>query len=382
MKIAEVVSSFYPNIGGIENAVHFLARELVERGHDVHVITLNGKVTHEIIDGIHVHRLKRLIHLPLMPQKEFDIARMCMCEEFDVVHIHSIEPLCLQEMLISKYLNGKPIVATLFSIEGWMHHPRVPIRLTAGPYERIALRLVRKADIFHVKNEGDKAMLIKLGFNANRILLVPDGVPKHAFDDFDGSAFRNKYGLMNKKIVLYVGRLHHAKGIHILIEAMAEVIKHRSDVTTVLVGQDVDMKSHLVSATKSLGIQNNVIFTGYISEKEKFQAYSACDILVLPSLYDLVEAYSIVISEAWAQRKPVIASAIGAIPHRIKHGVNGVLVPPSSPKVLAKAIIEMLRNPEKAKTLGANGHKSVATWPDVAKMLEKAYFTAGKHQHP
>jgi glycosyltransferase involved in cell wall biosynthesis len=75
----------------------------------------------------------------------------------------------------------------------------------------------------------------------------------------------------------------------------------------------------------------------------------------------------------------VIASAIGAIPHGIKHGVNGIIVPPSNPKVLAKAIIEIFRNPKKAKTLGANGHKNVATWPDVARMLEKAYFAASKH---
>jgi len=74
----------------------------------------------------------------------------------------------------------------------------------------------------------------------------------------------------------------------------------------------------------------------------------------------------------------VIASAIGAIPHRIKHGVNGVLVPPSNPKILAEAIIKILGNPKKAKTLGDNGHKNVATWPDVAKMLEKAYIIASK----
>jgi len=378
MKIAEVVSSFYPNIGGIENAVYFLSKELVKLGHEVHVITLNGKNTHETINGIHVHRLKRLIHLPLLPQKQFDIAHTCTCEEFDIVHTHSTEPICLQEFLISKYLNSKPTVATLFSIGGWMRHPRVPIRITAGPYERIALRLIRKADVFHVKNEGDKAMLIKLGFNAGRIFLIPDGVPRYAFGDFDRSAFRRKYGLINKKIVLYVGRLHHAKGIHVLVKAMSKVVRCMPDAVAVLVGKDIDMRSKIVSKAGSLGIQDHVIITGYVSEKEKFQAYSACNVLVLPSLYDLVEAYSIVISEAWAQRKPVIASAIGAIPHRIKHGVNGILVPPSNPEILAETILQILRNPKKAKTLGDNGHKNVATWPDVAKMLEKAYLATGR----
>jgi len=379
MKIAEVVSSFYPNVGGIENSVFFLSEELVKLGHEVHVITLNGKTTHDTLNGIHVHRLKRLIHLPLIAQKQFDIARMRGCKKFDIVHIHSTEPICLQEFLISKYLEGKPTVVTLFSIGGWLHHPHRRIRMTAGPYEKFALRLMKKADAFHVKNERDKATLIKLGFDLRRIFLVPDGVPKYAFDDFDGSTFRRKYGLINKKIVLYVGRLHHAKGIHILVRAMSRVVRYMPDAVAVLVGKDIDMRSKIVSDANSLGIQDQIVITGYISEEEKFQAYSACDVLVLPSLYDLVEAYSIVISEAWAQKKPVIASAVGAIPHRIKSGVDGILVPPSNPKILAEAIIEILGNPKKAKTLGSNCHKNVVTWPNVAKMLEKAYVAANKH---
>ena len=379
MKIAEVVSSFYPNIGGIENSVYFLSKELVKLGHEVHVITLDGKTIHETINGIHIHRQRRLIHPPLLPQKEFDFARTCRCEEFDVVHIHSTEPMCLQHFLISKYLAGKPTVTTLFSIGGWTRHPRLPIRITAGPYERIALRLMKKADIFHVKNEGDKAMLIKLGFNASRIFLISDGVPRYAFGDFDRNAFRKKYGLINKKIVLYVGRLHHAKGIHILVKAMSKVVRRMPDAVAVLVGKDVDMRAKVVSEANSLGIKDHIVITGYISEKEKFQAYSACNVLVLPSLYDLVEAYSIVISEAWAQKKPVIASSIGAIPHRIRHGVNGFLVPPGNPEILAESILQMLKNPRKAKTLGNNCHKNVATWSDVAKKLEKAYIAASKH---
>ncbi|MFX1563562.1 MAG: glycosyltransferase family 4 protein [Promethearchaeota archaeon] len=378
MKIAEVVSSFYPNVGGIENAVCFLSKELAKLGHEVHVITLNGKTTRETINEIHIHRLRPLIHPPLLPQKQFDIACMCRCEDFDVVHIHSTEPICLQHFLISKYLAGKPTIVTLFSIGGWTHHPRPPIRITAGPYERLALKLLKKADILHVKNERDKAALIKLGFNTRRIHLIPDGVLRYAFGDFDGDAFRRKYGLGEKKIVLYVGRLHHAKGIRILVRAMSKVVKRKSDAVAVLVGKDVDMRAKIVSEANSLGIQDNIVMTGYISEKEKFQAYSACNVLVLPSLYDLVEAYSIVISEAWAQKKPVIASAIGAIPHRIKHGVNGLLVPPGNPETLAESILHILRNPEKAKALGNNSHKNVATWSEVAKRFEKAFITASR----
>ena len=250
--------------------------------------------------------------------------------------------------------------------------------MTAGPYERIALKLARNADILHVKNQGDKATLLELGFDQNRILLIPDGVQKAAFGDFDGGAFRRKYGLTDKRIVLYVGRLHHAKGIHILVEAMSKVIKRMPDAVAVLVGKDIDMRSKILSQSTSLGIQDHIIFTGYVSEQEKFQAYSACNVLVLPSLYDLVEAYSIVISEAWAQRKPVIASAIGAIPHRIKHETNGLLVPPGNSDMLAQAIVQVLENPEKARSLATNCHRNIVTWSDVAKKLEKAYTMACK----
>jgi len=379
MKIAQVVSSFYPNIGGIENAVYFLSKELVKLGHEVHVITLNGKTTHKTFNGIHVHRLKHLIHQPFLTQKQFDIACMYGCKKFDVIHIHSTEPICLQEYLISKYLEGKPTVVTLFSIGGWIHHPRLPIRITAGPYERIALRLVKGANVFHVKNERDKEILIKLGFDASRILLIPDGVPKYALGHFNGNTFRRKHRLKNKKIVLYIGRLHHAKGVHILVNAMSKVVKCIPDSVAVIVGKDVNMKSKLISTANSLGIQDNIIITGYISEIEKFQAYSACDVFALPSLYDLVEAYSIVMSEAWAQSKPVVASAIGAIPKRIQHQVDGLLVPAGNSEMLAEAIIEILRKPEKGKSMGEKGRKKVTLWFDVARTIEKVYNNAKRN---
>jgi glycosyltransferase involved in cell wall biosynthesis len=76
--------------------------------------------------------------------------------------------------------------------------------------------------------------------------------------------------------------------------------------------------------------------------------------------------YSIVTSEAWAREKPVIASRVGEIPYRIKQGINGVLVDPSDPRMLAEAILKLTHDNELAEEMGRNGRKNVFSWREVA----------------
>jgi len=359
MKIAEVVASFYPKIGGGANAVRFLSAELVKLGNEVHVITsTRGKEEDSL--NIYVHRTK--------------VIRPSLIKEFDVIHIHSIKPICLQALLMSKHL-AKPTVISLLSVGGFMEHPNLVKRALGGLYEWAALKFVKYADIIHVKNQRDKEKLIKFGFSDRKICLIPDGIPDYALKRFDGEAFRRKYNLVDNKIVLYVGRLHYPKGVHVLVRAMPKVIKHVPNAVAVLVGPDAGMRNKLLSIIESLGISDHVVLTGYVSEEEKFQAYSACDVFVLPSLYDLVEAYSIVISEAHAQGKPIIAASVGAIPYRIRHMVNGLLVPPNNVNALAEAIIRVLSTPNLAKHLGENGRRCVYTWREVALRVQSMYQT-------
>jgi len=83
-----------------------------------------------------------------------------------------------------------------------------------------------------------------------------------------------------------------------------------------------------------------------------------------------------VISEAWARGKPIVASSVGGIPYRVKHMINGILVPPRNPKALAEAILKLLEDRTLAEKMGLEGKKKLKTWSEIASMLVNLYERA------
>jgi glycosyltransferase involved in cell wall biosynthesis len=77
--------------------------------------------------------------------------------------------------------------------------------------------------------------------------------------------------------------------------------------------------------------------------------------------------------EAWAREKPVITTPVGDIPYRVKHGENGILIPPRNPKALADAIILLLQDENLRKKLGVSGKKQVRSWNEIIIKLTKKY---------
>ena len=118
---------------------------------------------------------------------------------------------------------------------------------------------------------------------------------------------------------------------------------------------------------------------GFIDEPTKIQALDSSIALVLPSIADHVEVYSIVTSEAWARGKPVIASSIGELPYRIKNYVNGILVKPLNPKILADSMLELVDNSRLAEEMGKNGRERILSWEEIAirsiKLYQQVYKT-------
>jgi glycosyltransferase involved in cell wall biosynthesis len=120
-------------------------------------------------------------------------------------------------------------------------------------------------------------------------------------------------------------------------------------------------------------VGRNVVFTGFVSEEVKISALDASTAIVLPSISNYVEVFSLAVTEAWARGKPVVASAVGEIPYRVRHMVNGLLVPPRNPKALADAILQLIRDRKLGERLGAEGRERVTTWGKVINELLKFY---------
>jgi glycosyltransferase involved in cell wall biosynthesis len=372
MRIAHVVHSYFPRIGGIERAVQYLAEEQVKLGNDVMVVSSNIGVIgprEEIIGGVNVIRLKsrRLLYNDLiLPFEEPYI------KDIDIIHAHSQNSLF--SITVSKRLKIKAhgkVVFHLMAIDAFKDHPNIFVRLIAPYYGRRNTRTALEiADLLLVRSIRDSEILRKR-YNVEAEYL-PDAVPDYYFtaEKSDPDRFREKFGIKQEKFFLFIGRMHKLKGPQVLVRALKYVDE---DIAAVFIGPDGGYLRKTMNLAEKIDVTRRVYYLGYVDEKTKVEALDSATALALPSLADYVEVYPMVISEAWAREKPVIASSVGGIPNRVKHGINGLLVNPSDPRMLAEAMLKLASEEGLAEEIGRNGRKEVLSWREVAEKSIQLY---------
>jgi glycosyltransferase involved in cell wall biosynthesis len=372
MRIAHVVHSYFPRIGGIERAVQYLVEEQVKLGNDVMVVSSNIGVIgprEEIIGGVNVIRLKskRLLYNDLiLPVEEPYI------KDIDIIHAHSQNSLF--SITVSKRLKIKAhgkVVFHLMAIDAFKDHPNIFVRLIAPYYGRRNTRTALEiADLLLVRSIRDSEILRKR-YNVEAEYL-PDAVPDYYFtaEKSDPDRFREKFGIKQEKFFLFIGRMHKLKGPQVLVRALKYVDE---DIAAVFIGPDGGYLRKTMNLAEKIDVTRRVYYLGYVDEKTKVEALDSATALALPSLADYVEVYPMVISEAWAREKPVIASSVGGIPNRVKHGINGLLVNPSDPRMLAEAMLKLASEEGLAEEIGRNGRKEVLSWREVAEKSIQLY---------
>ena len=152
--------------------------------------------------------------------------------------------------------------------------------------------------------------------------------------------------------IICVGRLSPEKG-HILLLEAAGKLKERGVRFELVLGGDGGMRSDLEARISELGLQDAVTITGWLTSAEVRDAIVASRGLILPSFS---EGLPVVIMEAMALQRPVIATYVGGIPELVMPGVTGWLVPPGSAEALADAMEQMVKTPR--TDLTCMGHES------------------------
>jgi colanic acid/amylovoran biosynthesis glycosyltransferase len=158
-----------------------------------------------------------------------------------------------------------------------------------------------------------------------------------------------------QKRLLYIGRLSAAKGVSILLQAIASLIAQHPELVLTIVGDGPD-RQMLEAQSAQLGIIDHLRFVGYQSQDAVCNYLQACDIFVLPSF---AEGLPVVLMEAMATGIPVISTAIAAISELVEEGVNGYLVPPGAVEPLAQKLDQLLRNTHLRQTFGQAGRLKV-----------------------
>lgn len=171
-------------------------------------------------------------------------------------------------------------------------------------------------------------------------------------------------------LLITVATLNQQKGIQYLLRALPKIIKEFPLVKLEIIG-DGNYKNELMKLTKRLKLQKNVQFTGFVADVEKYLAKA--DLYVQPSIS---ESFGLAIVQAMGVGLPIVATYAGGIPEVVTDGKSGFLVEPGKPQALEAAILEVLRNPAKAKEMGVMAKKEAKlkfNLDDMIGELETTY---------
>lgn len=272
-----------------------------------------------------------------------------------VFHAHLTWPLACKFGLVGAILARVPaIVATVHL------YLEFPIDRSILMQQRLIISAAGR--YIAVSRDTAQRLIRKLHWPANKVQVIHNGVAFHPIDDRSASIVHQQLAKGARPIVLTVARLDEQKGHRYLLEAAAQV----PEAQFVLAG-DGPLRSVLEAQAQSLGLQERLTFLGYREDIPALLA--ACDVFVLPSLY---EGLPLSILEAMAASKPVIATRIGGTDEAVIDGETGLLVPPADPTALVAAIRSVLNDHVLAQRLAAAGRVRVEREFSTVAMVQQA----------
>ena len=219
---------------------------------------------------------------------------------------------------------------------------------------------------------------IKQFYNVDeaKVRIVPNGVDPEKFKPFeDQAAVKRQFGLGNEPCVLFVGSLIPRKGLPFLVEAAKKIVKEYKETKFIIVGEG-PLRNQLLRKLEAANLSGNFTFLGNVKEDMLPAVYNCADVFALPSIQ---EGQGIVLLEAQASAKPVVAFDVGGVNEAVRNGETGLLVKRGSTDKLADAIMKLLSDKALREKMGANGRRFVAenfTWDICAQKMLNVYHEA------
>ncbi len=217
---------------------------------------------------------------------------------------------------------------------------------------------VKAADTVRVESSVEKQHLATLGVPEQRVWVIPLLYNLQRFERADGATIRARYiDASYDEMVLFVGRLAPEKDIPTLLRAVPLLAQRRPGVRVVIVGQGQE-NARLHKMASEMGLAERVVFAGRVGSEELPSYFRACDVFVLPSIY---EGIPTVLVEAAASGKPVVSTRTRNVEDVVQDGQTGYIVPVRDPPSLAEALARVLADPAHAAQMGEAGHEWVQT---------------------
>ena len=369
MKIALVAPYDFAYHGGVANHVSALERQLTARGHRVVVIAPASKPVTAFGE--------RFVHIgtPRPMPASGSVARITISvrlankikgvlakEQFDIVHLH--EPFMI--MLCSAILRYSQTtnIGTFHAAEG------KPGYNFGWPISRWILR--RRARKLH----GHIAVSPAARDYHNRYVsaeyaIIPNGIDLAHFRSDVEPIAQYRDGKLN---ILFVGRLEKRKGLKYLIDAFKKVHKENPETRLIVVGPGTRLRPKFEKQARNAGLEKDIVFISDVSYNDLPRYYQTADIFCAPATGQ--ESFGIILLEAMALGKPVVASRISGYASVLTDDQEGLLVKPKNTGDLARALSKLVADPALRERLGARGKETVLKygWDKVAVRVEAYYL--------
>jgi glycosyltransferase involved in cell wall biosynthesis len=368
--------------GGVATHVVSSAAALAGSDVDVHVLAARLELT-ERIAGVTLHHAPHLFDVGASPEVRIGDARALSP---DVIHLHQFE----DPDVVSFMQAGSPIV---ISVHGYsactsgVHYfrpgqectrphgpgciPNLLLRGCAhgrnpasfpGAYARVTrgLHALRHADLVISYSSAVDRHLSVNGLTRRAIVPLFATIPA-----------RSAGGHAARRRVVFAGRVVRTKGVDVLIRAARSV-----QAEFVICGDGGRLEA-MQELARRLGVEERVRFTGWLSAEDLALELAEASVVVMPSLWP--EPAGLVGIEAQAAGRPVIASSTGGVGDWLQDGVNGLCVRPGDARDLARALDELLDDPDRQAAMGAAGRQIVGerfTLGHHLAALLQAYGTA------
>jgi glycogen(starch) synthase len=361
MRIAIVASDYAPTVGGVQTAVRNIARCSVRLGHTVTILSAqpSGEVpATEEVDGILVHRFpwgrRPVWTLPIRALVTiWRMTRVLHAFGPDLVYIHFLSINALWVLLLHYVLRFKLVASARGNdIQGIPQRSRLQRWMLTRLFHRADAVLFCSTYV-----QRDAAPYLK---NVQPLTFV--GVVGDGFDA-DEFASRPAYAA-STPYVLAMGRLVEKKGFDLLLRAFGSLAPEFPRVQLLIAG-DGEERKQLETLIDQLKMRDRISLLGFTDREKTIALFLGCEFFVLSSR---IEPFGIVVLEAMAAGKPVLATTSGGVVDLVQPGVNGRLVEPQV-QALADGLWEMLSDPEATRGMAARAAQSIEkrTWAAVTQ---------------
>jgi len=373
MRIAIVASDYAPTVGGVQTAVRNLAHHAARMGHTVTILSAlpRGNVLPtEVMDGIVVHRFpwgrRPLWSLPFRAaQTLIGMARVLRQFKPDLVYVHFLTINALYVLILHHVSPFTLVVSARGNdIQGIPQRSRLQRWMLTRLFQRADAILFCSSYV-----QRDAAPYLQRVPKSSYVGVVGDG--------FDPDEFAEPRPYKHEvPYILAMGRLVHKKGFDLLIRAFASIAAEFPYVQLLISG-DGEERATLERLIDELHMRERVKLLGFPDRATSIALFWGCEFFVLSSR---TEPFGIVVVEAMAARKAVLATRSGGVIDLMQHEVNGLLVEPDV-AALANGMRALLADPVVTRTMGERAYATIQnrTWEAVTEQYLRVFERVIRH---